>query len=216
MAARLDMRDNRFGRWTVFWYVYTRAKRPYWRCRCDCGKWGLIPGGRLRCGKTRSCGCWNREKLVESNTTHGMSRLPEYNCWKGIISRCTNPKNRNYKYYGARGISVSDRWRYGEDGKSGVMCFLEDILTSIGRRPGKGYSIDRIDNNGNYEPSNLKWSTWSEQLRNRRPMCAEVLAAQAEGRRRHYQTFGYRTSETERACKQRYVMRQRLRMQTGS
>ena len=89
------------------------------------------------------------------NQTHGMHSSPEYNCWAGVKQRCLNPKNHRYNEYGGRGITICERW----------MKF-ENFLADMGRRP-KGTSLDRIDNDGNYELSNCKWSTAKEQINNR-------------------------------------------------
>jgi len=94
----------------------------------------------------------------EKNKTHGMFGTTIYGVWKGVLYRCYNKNCKRYQYYGGRGITVCDRWRKFE-------AFFEDV----GLRPGPGYSLDRIDNNGNYEPSNVRWATLSQQAYNRRP-----------------------------------------------
>lgn len=95
----------------------------------------------------------------------GGRRTPEYRAWASMIARCKYPKRRGYKNYGGRGISVCHRWQAGDGRQSGFECFLEDV----GPRPSAGHSIDRRDNNGNYEPGNVRWATKVQQSSNKRP-----------------------------------------------
>lgn len=95
---------------------------------------------------------------------HGASFTPLYSVWAGLKSRCRNPKNPQFKHYGRRGIKVCDRWRNGEEGKSGFECFLEDM----GEKPSSVHSIDRINTDGDYEPANCRWATKKEQNNNTR------------------------------------------------
>jgi hypothetical protein len=91
-------------------------------------------------------------------------RAPEYGTWWGMVQRCTYPRHNRFALYGGRGIAVCDRWRYGDGERSGFECFFADM----GPRPER-HSIDRVDNDGNYEPGNCRWATASVQMRNRRP-----------------------------------------------
>jgi hypothetical protein len=122
--------------------------------KCECGIIKKVKRREIFHGRIKSCGC--RSYLGQKRTTYKYKNTPEYNCWVGIRQRCNNPKASGYKYYGARGIKVCERWdSFG------------NFLNDMGERP-DGTSIDRIDNNGDYEPSNTKWSTPSEQSSNTR------------------------------------------------
>ncbi len=134
-------------------------------CRCDCGKERLFRASNVKTKHSQSCGC---ETIIRSHkaisvavTTHGMSRHPLYHTWNAIISRTTDPSSEGYQWYGARGIKVHPEWC--DDPRP----FIEWIETNLGAKP-KGHSLDRIDNDSDYVPGNLRWATFSEQSRNRR------------------------------------------------
>ena len=140
-----------FNLWTVLGYDHTRGHCHYWLCRCKCGCERTVVTEALRSGASRQCRSCGAK-------THGGSKTPEYQIWRGIIQRCTNTKSPGYARYGARGISVCCRWR------DNFPAFMLDI----GTRPSAKHSIDRIDNDGNYEPSNCRWATKKQQERNKR------------------------------------------------
>jgi hypothetical protein len=127
--------------------------------KCLCGKIVLRRLHNIQTN-TKSCGC--RAHLIGKPKKTGCS---EYNSWCGIIQRCTNPNNESYKHYGGRGISVCDRWRYSYD----------NFLSDMGKKPGKGYSLDRKEVNGNYEPGNCRWATKKQQADNKRTTVYIVL-----------------------------------------
>jgi len=167
-----DIAGLKFGRLTVLafaGYVPSgKERRPAWLCSCDCGTSSTVRTVNLLSGNTKSCGCLRREKTAERFASHGHTRAGawsrEYRTWGAMVARCINPMHSRWKHYGARGIVVCDRWRYGDGNMSGFLCFIADMPP----HPGKRFSLDRIDNDGPYSPDNCRWATPKQQRRNTR------------------------------------------------
>jgi len=170
----IDLVGRRFERLVVIARDTNITRRPRWICRCDCGREKSIDGQELRRGKTRSCRCLQAELLPLANRKHGDvgtgSGTPEWNAWASMRKRCTNSRNRFYRHYGGRGITVCERWNT-----------YENFLVDMGRRPSPVHSLDRKDNNGNYEPDNCRWATKSEQAKNQRPKARQPDGTWARG-----------------------------------
>lgn len=151
-----DLSGQRFGRWTVIEFIGVGPTR--WLCKCDCGVVRSVEAGNLKKGVSVSCGCFAIEGKRARKLRHGRSGTTMHIIWSGMKSRCYNKNEPAYKNYGGRGIRMCDRWR------NSFEAFLEDV----GERPGPEYSIDRIDNDGNYEPGNVRWVTDKQQANNKR------------------------------------------------
>lgn len=153
---RLTLVGQRFGRLTVVATAPCKKSRTLWACRCDCGNTLTVIGHSLKRGNTQSCGCLRRERRAAVG--HGLSHVPEYACWKAMRQRCMNPLAEGYEYYGGRGITVDQSW------VESIAVFIRDV----GQRPSPRHSLERIDNDGHYQPGNVKWALPVEQARNRR------------------------------------------------
>jgi hypothetical protein len=144
----IDLTGKQFRRLRVKAYAQDRK----WLCVCNCGALITVDGSHLRRGHTKSCGCLRKQRM----TKHGMSRSPEYRSWVSMKQRCFNPRNPAYENYGGRGIIICEEW----------LCF-EAYFADTGTRPPE-CSLDRIDNDGNYEPGNVRWATRQQQRQNQR------------------------------------------------
>lgn len=156
----IDIKGERFGRLVVLKQIGTNsARRAMWLCRCDCGEMAKVNGSNLRMGITKSCGCLAIDTITRRKRVHGhaihANRTVEYKTWLSMWERTSNPRREGWKYYGGRGIRVCERWKNFEN-------FFEDM----GKRPSSFYSIDRINNDGNYEPGNCRWATRIQQRDN--------------------------------------------------
>jgi hypothetical protein len=149
--ARTINTGDRFGLLTAIRFERRDIRRhAHWLFKCDCGVEKIIEAAHVLSGDNTGCGC--------QRTKHGLHRAPEYHIWKAMIRRCTAPTQVGYHRYGGRGIRVCDRWR----------ASVEDFLADVGRRPSPDHTLDRIDNDGNYEPGNVRWVAMTVQQRNRR------------------------------------------------
>lgn len=183
MSKLIDLTGKRFTKLTVIERVKNDEwGNVRWLCKCKCGNFRTARGAYLRGGFVRSCGCLGRG----GPQIHGMCDTSEYRAWDNAKSRCYNPKNSMYKYYGGRGIRMCDRWLHS----------FENFYTDMGRRPGPGYSIERSDNDSDYTPDNCVWATAKEQAgntrRNRRFKATSIIGReyisknQAKFAREHY------------------------------
>ncbi len=146
---------QKFGKWTVTRYLGVRNRCNFYESRCECGTIGNHYGSDLRAGKSTMCYICHNQANAQKNMKHGMHREKIYKVWQSMLARCNNPNCSAYKHYGARGIKVSEEWKSFNN-------FYKDM-----GQPDEGLTLDRINNDGNYEKANCRWVTHKENCNNR-------------------------------------------------
>lgn len=153
MSVYEEMIGKTFNRLTVL--RFSKTKHNHLDCVCSCGQTTIALASSIKFGNTKSCGCLQKSKASKRLITHGLAKSLTHRIWCGMKSRCLNEKATSYKYYGGSGITVCDRW-----------LSFENFVSDMGECP-ENFSIDRIDVNGNYEPSNCRWADKITQQRNK-------------------------------------------------
>jgi hypothetical protein len=166
MNPKFDLSGKRFGRLVALEFSHKDARwNRVWSCVCDCGSSVKARSVDLSTGNTQSCGCLRKDRIVKVNSRHGQRRSRAYSIWSSMRTRCLNPKHARYGRYGGRGIQCCERW-----------ASFANFYADMGDPPA-GRSLDRINNDGNYEPGNCRWATATEQYHNssRRGMAASGM-----------------------------------------
>lgn len=165
MGVKLDLTGQEINNIKFISFSHIKKnKYRMWNCICHCGKSFQCYPPSVKIGNTTSCGCYAKNMTIKRNKANRKWQSNNKNMhavWHAMISRCQNQNNWRYKYYGARGISVCESWQNFDN-------YYEWINKNLGERPSKKHSLDRINNDGNYEPGNLRWADPSEQAKNKR------------------------------------------------
>jgi len=180
----------RFGRLFVVEYhgvkVYPSGGRKLqWLCMCDCGKTSIINGNSLVQGHVKSCGCLQSEVTITRNYVHGLSpksnTVSSYHSWSAMVRRCTKPSDDNYYLYGARGITVCERW-----------LSISSFVSDMGERPSALHTLERLDNSKGYEPGNVIWALPKDQANNRRTNRIITFKGKTQSLQKHCDDLGFR------------------------
>lgn len=186
-----DISGQRFGRLMAVRAVERTVRGYLWLCTCDCGKETLVGRSKLESGHTRSCGCLIDEGRRQ-RAKHGGKGTPEYRVWLGMRARCQCPTNKRYAYYGGRGIKICPEW---DD--------FAQFRADVGAKPSDGHELDRIDTDGDYHPSNVRWATKKVQLQNRRV----VVHVTIDGVKRPLSEWARQFGIDPKLAWQRYIKR---------
>lgn len=200
-----DISGKKYGRLLVVEKTNSRARSGgavIWQCLCECGKEKLVSSSSLVSGQTKSCGCLFLETASKKGLLkkrHGMTNTPTYRSWSGAKHRCQNTKSKKYYLYGARGISVCDRWQS-----------FDNFLNDMGVAP-VGHSLDRIDVNGNYEPNNCRWATQQQQQNNRRDNVIISFAGESLTMAMYCRKYGLNEDKVQRRLKHGLTIEEAIR-----
>jgi len=182
MGKFVDETGKKFGRLLVTHRLGNKKTSAYWHCQCDCGGFTQTSGNHLRSGHSTSCGCIAFEKMKAATTTHGFTKTPIYNVWKEMRARCNRQSHAQFFNYGGRGVRVCATWN----------AHFAAFFLDVGKDYRIGLQLDRINNDGNYEPGNTRWVDAKTNVRNSRTV---KIDAQDAGAIKSMLVFGSKQSE---------------------